>query len=77
MLKEAPALFKERSVLRNIEITNAGEVIQRLGVFAINSAIETDIYGNVNSSHIAGNRVVNGIGGGANFAQNAELSILV
>ena len=52
-------------------------MIQRLGVFALNSGIEADIYGNVNSSHIAGTRVVNGIGGGANFAQNAELSVLV
>lgn len=77
MLKAETALFQEKSVLRNIEVTNSGEVIQRLGVFALNSGIEADIYGNVNSSHIAGTRVVNGIGGGANFAQNAELSVLV
>ncbi len=36
-----------------------------------------DIYGNVNSSHIAGSRVVNGIGGGANFAQNSGLSVML
>ncbi len=48
-----------------------------MGLIALNSAIEVDIYGNVNSSHIAGSNVVNGIGGGANFAQNAGLSIIL
>ncbi len=53
------------------------EVIGRLGLIALNSGIEMDIYGNVNSSHIAGSRVVNGIGGGANFAQNSGLSVML
>lgn len=69
--------IRERLVIRNGDITNSGEVIGRLGVLALNTAIEVDIYGNVNSSHIAGNRVVNGIGGAANFAQNSGLSIII
>ncbi len=64
-------------VIRNGDVTNNAEVIGRLGLVALNTGIEIDIYGNVNSSHIAGSRVVNGIGGGASFAQNAGLSVIL
>ncbi len=67
----------EHLVIRNGDITNNAEVIGRLGLIALNTGIEMDIYGNVNSSHIAGTRVVNGIGGGAGFAQNAGLSVMM
>ena len=53
------------------------ETIGRMGIIALTSGIEMDMYGNVNSSHIAGTQVVNGLGGGANFAENAALSILL
>lgn len=76
ILNSTPNL-RDRLVIRNGDITNSAEVIGRLGVFALNTGIEIDIYGNVNSSHIAGSRVVNGIGGGAGFAQNAGLSIIL
>lgn len=75
-LRSDAKMFHERLVIRNGEITNAAETVGRLGVIAINTGIEADIYGNLNASHITGNRVVNGIGGGANFAQNALLSIV-
>lgn len=68
---------RDHLVIRNGDITNNSEVIGRLGLIALNTGIEVDIYGNVNSSHIAGTRVVNGIGGGANFAQNAGLSVVL
>ncbi|MDD2533554.1 MAG: acetyl-CoA hydrolase/transferase C-terminal domain-containing protein [Eubacteriales bacterium] len=64
-------------VIRNGDIINNAEIIGRMGLLALNTGIEVDLYGNVNASHINGNRVVNGIGGGANFAQNAELSIIL
>lgn len=67
----------DRLVIRNGDITNNSEVIGRLGLLSLNTGIEIDVYGSVNSSHIAGNRVVNGIGGGANFAQNAGLSVVL
>jgi succinyl-CoA:acetate CoA-transferase len=67
----------QKLVLRNGDMINNAEIIGRLGVLALNTGIEIDIYGNVNSSHIGGNRVVNGIGGGANFAQNAGLSVVL
>jgi len=67
----------EKLILRNGDLINNAEIIGRLGVVALNTGIEIDIYANVNSSHITGNRVVYGIGGGANFAQNAGLSVLL
>jgi succinyl-CoA:acetate CoA-transferase len=69
--------IREKLVIRNGDMINNSEIISRMGVMALNTGIEIDIYGNVNSSHIGGNNVVNGIGGGANFAQNAGLSILL
>jgi len=68
---------RKKLILRNGDIINNSEIIGRLGVLALNTGIEIDIYGNVNSSHIAGTRVVYGIGGGANFAQNAGLSVIL
>lgn len=70
-------ILQDKLIIRNGEITNCGETAGRLGIISLNSGIEVDIYGNVNSSHIAGYKVVNGIGGGANFAQNASLSIVL
>lgn len=64
-------------VIRSGDVANSPEVVGRLGILALNTGIEIDIYGNVNSSHIGGSRVVNGIGGGAGFAQNAGLSVVL
>lgn len=69
--------LEKKLVLRNLEVINCAETTSRFGILALNSCIELDIYGNVNSSHIGGTRVVNGIGGGANFAQNAGLSVML
>src|SRR5690606_6397846 len=55
--------YKNKLVLRPQNISNSAEVIRRLGVIAINTAIECDIYGNVNSTHIGGTHIMNGIGG--------------
>ena len=77
LLEEKPELFREKIILRNTDVTNRAETIGRMGVIALTSGVEMDIYGNVNSSHIAGTQVVNGLGGGANFAENAGLSILL
>lgn len=69
--------YKDRLVLRPQEISNHPEVIRRLGIVAINTALEFDIYGNVNSTHVNGTDMVNGIGGSGDFARNAYLSIFV
>ena len=67
--------FRHHLTLRQSEISNSPEVIRRLGVIAINTAIEVDIYGNANSTHIGGTRMMNGIGGSGDFERNAFLSI--
>jgi succinyl-CoA:acetate CoA-transferase len=69
--------YKSRLVLRPQEISNHPEVIRRLGIIAINTALEFDLYGNVNSTHVAGTRMMNGIGGSGDFARNAHLAIFV
>jgi len=69
--------LKSRIVLRTQEISNHPEVIRRLGVIAMNGLIEADIYGNVNSTHIRGSTIMNGIGGSGDFARNAYLSIFM
>jgi succinyl-CoA:acetate CoA-transferase len=69
--------YRQRVILRPQEISNHPEIIRRLGCLAINGMVEADIYGNVNSSHIMGTRIQNGIGGSGDFARNAYLSIFV
>ena len=69
--------YKSRIVLRPQEISNSGEVIRRLGVIAVNTAIEADLSGNVNSTHIGGDRLMNGIGGSGDYARNAGLTVFV
>ena len=68
-------LFSKHLVIRQSEISNSPEVIRRLGVIAINTAIEVDIYGNANSTHISGTKMMNGIGGSGDFERNAYISI--
>ncbi|WP_286673011.1 acetyl-CoA hydrolase/transferase family protein [Anaeromonas frigoriresistens] len=67
--------YKDRVLLRPQEISNNPEVIRRLGIIAMNTAIEVDIYGNVNSTNIMGSKMMNGIGGSGDFTRNAYLSI--
>lgn len=69
--------YKRKLVLRPQEISNHPEVVRRLGLIAINTALEFDIYGNVNSTHVMGTQMMNGIGGSGDFARNAYLSVFV
>lgn len=69
--------FHDRIILRPQEISNHPEIIRRLGVIAMNAMIEADIYGNVNSTHVMGSRIQNGIGGSGDFARNGYLSIFM
>ena len=64
-------------VLRPQDITNNIEIIKRLRVIAVNTAVEIDIYGNVNSTHILGRRIINGIGGSGDYARGSFLSIFI
>lgn len=69
--------YRDKFVLRPQNISNTPGLIRRLGIIAINTAIEFDIYGNVNSTHLVGTKIMNGIGGSGDFARNAYLSIFV
>ena len=67
--------FRDKLVLRPSEISNCPEVIARIGVCSLNTAIEADIYGHINSTKICGTKMMNGIGGSADFTNSAYLSI--
>lgn len=69
--------YKDKIVLRPQEISNLPEVIRRLGLISINTALEVDIYGNVNSTHVSGTKMMNGIGGSGDFARNCRTAIFV
>jgi succinyl-CoA:acetate CoA-transferase len=69
--------YRSRLLLRPQEISNHPEVVRRLGIIGINTALEFDLYGNVNSTHVGGTRMMNGIGGSGDFARNAHLAIFV
>jgi len=71
------ASYRDRVVLRSQDISNNPGIIRRLGVIAMNGMIESDIYGNVNSTHVMGSRIQNGIGGSGDFARNGYLSIFM
>lgn len=69
--------YKDKVVLRPQEISNHPEIIRRLGLIAINTALEVDIYGNVNSTNVLGTHMMNGIGGSGDFARNSRLAVFV
>ncbi len=69
--------YRDKLVLRPQEMSNHPEIVRRLGIIAINTALEFDIYGNVNSTHVCGTKMMNGIGGSGDFARNAHLSVFV
>ena len=69
--------YRKQIILRPQEISNHPEVIRRLGCIAMNGFVEADIYGHVNSTHIAGKGIENGIGGSGDFARNSAYTIFM
>jgi len=67
--------FRKFIIMRPQEISNNPEVVRRIGVISMNTAIEVDLEGNVNSTHVMGRQMMNGIGGSGDFTRNAYLSI--
>lgn len=67
--------LSDKLLLRPCEISNHPEIVRRLGIISMNTAIEADIFGNVNSTHVSGTKMMNGIGGSGDFTRNAYLSI--
>src|SRR5699024_8216495 len=69
--------YQDNIVMSPQEISNHLEIIRRLGLISVNTALEADIYGNINSTHITDSKMMNGIGGSGDFARNARLAIFV
>lgn len=69
--------YRDKLLMRPGEISNHPEIVRRLGLIAMNTALECDICGNVNSTHVGGNYMMNGIGGSGDFCRNAWYSIFL
>jgi succinate CoA transferases len=69
--------FKNKLVLRPSEISNNPGLARRLGIISLNTAIEVDVFGNVNSTHVNGTKMMNGIGGSGDFTRNSYLSVFL
>lgn len=69
--------FKQRVVLRPSEFSNNPGIVRRLGLISINTALEADIFGNINSTHVVGSKMMNGIGGSGDFTRSSYVSIFV
>ncbi len=68
--------FSKQILLRSQVVSNSPEIIRRLGVIAMNTPVEFDIYGHANSTNVSGSRMLHGIGGSGDFLRNAKLSIM-
>lgn len=75
-LFENAGRYAENIVLRPADLSNSPALINRFGVIAVNSALEVDVYGHVNSTHVNGSKIINGVGGSGDFTRNAPLSII-
>ena len=69
--------YRDRIIMRTQEMSNHPELVRRLGCIGMNGMIEADIYGNINSTHVMGSSIMNGIGGSGDFARNGFLSIFL
>ncbi|MDO4761076.1 MAG: acetyl-CoA hydrolase/transferase family protein [Corynebacterium sp.] len=69
--------YAKQIILRPQQISNHPEVVRRLGLICTNGLIEADIYGNVNSTNVVGSRIMNGVGGSADFTRNGYISSFI
>ncbi|GMM33843.1 acetyl-CoA hydrolase [Saccharomycopsis crataegensis] len=69
-------LYKNKLCLRSQVVSNSPEIIRRLGVIAMNTPVEVDIYAHANSTNVSGSRMLHGIGGSGDFLRNAKLSVM-
>ncbi|ODQ68510.1 acetyl-CoA hydrolase [Nadsonia fulvescens var. elongata DSM 6958] len=68
--------YSSKLLLRSQVVSNSPEIIRRLGVIAMNTPVEVDIYAHANSTNVNGSRMLNGLGGSADFLRNAKLSVM-
>jgi succinyl-CoA:acetate CoA-transferase len=68
--------YAQDIVLRPADVSNNPALIDRFGVVGVNSALEVDLFGHVNSTHVNGTRVMNGVGGSCDFNRHSPLAVL-
>ncbi|GAA6005341.1 hypothetical protein JCM10207_002944 [Rhodosporidiobolus poonsookiae] len=68
--------YESKLLLRSQQVANSPEIIRRLGVIAMNTPLEVDLYAHANSTCALGSRMLNGLGGSGDFLRNAKLSIM-
>ncbi|MFC6825178.1 acetyl-CoA hydrolase/transferase C-terminal domain-containing protein [Halopelagius fulvigenes] len=68
--------YAEDIILRPGDLSNSPTLIDRFGVVAVNSAVEVDVYGHVNSTNVGGSQIISGVGGSGDFTRNAPLSVV-
>ena len=69
--------YREYIITRPLQVSNHPEVIRRMDLIATNGMIEADIYGHINSTHVGGTRMMNGIGGSGDFTRNGLVSSFI
>ncbi|USZ73573.1 acetyl-CoA hydrolase/transferase C-terminal domain-containing protein [Natronosalvus halobius] len=68
--------YAKNVILRPASLSNRPELVDKFGVVSVNSALEVDLYGHANSTHINGSQIVNGIGGSGDFTRNGQVSVI-
>ncbi|KAG9243042.1 acetyl-CoA hydrolase [Calycina marina] len=68
--------YYNKLLLRSQAVSNSPEIIRRLGVIGMNTPVEVDIYAHANSTCVMGSRMLNGLGGSADFLRSAKYSIM-
>lgn len=68
--------YSKKLCLRSQVVSNSPEIIRRLGVIAMNTPVEVDIYAHANSTNVMGSRMLHGLGGSGDFLRNAKLSVM-
>ncbi|MCJ1434452.1 acetyl-CoA hydrolase [Xylographa pallens] len=68
--------YAGKVLLRSQQVSNSPEIIRRLGVIGMNTPVEVDIYAHANSTCVMGSRMLNGLGGSADFLRSAKYSIM-
>lgn len=76
-MNQEASKYAKQIILRPQQISNHPEVVRRMGLIATNGLIEADIYGNVNSTNVIGSRMMNGVGGSADFTRNGFVSSFI
>lgn len=68
--------YFNKLLLRSQQVSNNPEIIRRLGVIGMNTPVEVDIYAHANSTCVMGSRMLNGLGGSADFLRSSKYSIM-